>query len=255
MRLLSWNVNGIRSLHKNGFLDWLYNDAPDILALQETKGSTKVFPDSLINIKGYHTFFESSKTKKGYSGVAVLSKKEPKKVEYGIGIKKIDDEGRVLVVHYEDFALINCYFPMTGRDERLSYKLEFNDAIFNYMEKLKKKQNKIILCGDLNVAHEEIDLARPKENDGRAGFRPEERAWVDELVAAGYVDTFRHLYPDRKDAYSWWDLKSRARDRNVGWRIDYFFITRNLIPKLKSAFILDHILGSDHAPVGIELSI
>lgn len=255
MRIISWNVNGIRSLYKKGFLGWLYDNSPDILCIQETKASEDVLPDELKNIIGYTSVFESSKIKKGYSGVALFSKKKPVKIYKGIGINKFDNEGRVIIVEYNNFIIINCYFPMTGREERLNYKLEFNDAVLNIMNSNKKINKKIILCGDLNVAHEEIDLARPKENDGRAGFRQEERAWIDALIANGYTDSFRYLYPGKIDKYSWWDVKSRARDRNIGWRIDYFFLSNNLVSKLKSAFILDYVLGSDHAPVGIEIDL
>jgi exodeoxyribonuclease-3 len=253
MRLLSWNINGLRSL-KDGFLEWLYHDSPDILALQETKARSEDLLDHIRNPKGYHSFFESSKIKKGYSGVAIYSKEKPKEVEYGLGKKKFDDEGRVITAYFEKFVLINCYFPNTGREERVQYKMEFNDEVLACAEKIQRERNKVIICGDFNVAHEEIDLARPKENEGHAGFRPEERAWIDEIISAGYRDTFRYFYPEKKDAYTWWDLKSRARDRNVGWRIDYFFVSKNTLPNLKRAFILDHVLGSDHAPCGIELS-
>jgi exodeoxyribonuclease-3 len=253
--MLSWNVNGIRAAHKKGFLDWLYNDSPDIIGLQETKAEASQLPSELAKPKGYNAYFASSKTKKGYSGVAVYSKKEPNEVDYGIGVKEFDEEGRTLILYFDDFTFINCYFPNSGMGpHRVKMKLTYNDALLSFMEKHRKKQKHIIVCGDFNVAHEEIDLARPKENVDHAGFLPEERAWVDELVGAGYVDTFRHFYPTKINAYSWWDMKSRARDRNVGWRIDYFFITPALTKNLKSAFILDHVMGSDHAPVGIELS-
>jgi len=253
MRLLSWNINGLRSL-KDGFLEWLYNDSPDVLSLQETKASEGDLLEHIKNPKGYHSFFESSKIKKGYSGVAFYTKKKPESVEYGIGRKEFDDEGRVITLYFKEFTLINCYFPNTGREERVQYKLDFNDCLLRYLEKIRREKNKVIICGDFNVAHEEIDLARPKENEGNAGFRPEERAWIDEIISSGYADTFRHFYPEKESAYTWWDLKSRARDRNVGWRIDYFFVSRNTLPYLKRAFILDHVLGSDHAPVGIEVS-
>tara|TARA_Y100000310_G_scaffold273705_1_gene289339 strand:- start:19578 stop:20342 length:765 start_codon:yes stop_codon:yes gene_type:complete len=254
MRILSWNVNGLRAVHKKGFLDWLYQDSPDVLCVQETKAQEENLDKDLHTPEGYYSYYASA-DKKGYSGVAIYTKEKPEKVEYGIGIQKFDIEGRTLIAHYKDFSIITAYFPSTGRPDRVSYKLEFDDAILELMQRLAKDGKKIIMCGDLNVAHEEIDLARPKENDGRAGFMPEERAWADELTGAGFIDTFRHIYPEKRDAYTWWDVKSRARDRNVGWRLDYFFISPNLLSKLKHAFILDHIMGSDHAPVGIEVSI
>ncbi|MAZ40731.1 exodeoxyribonuclease III [bacterium] len=253
MRILSWNVNGLRATHKNGFLDWLYDDSPDILCLQETKAEEVDLVDELKNPDGYTGYFDHTKKRKGFNGVAIYTKIKPERVEKGFGVKKFDDEGRTLVAYFKDFVLINCYFPNSGMEERLPMKLEYNDAILEFMEGLRKKGHKVVMCGDLNVAHEEIDLARPKENEGRAGFREEERAWFDELMAAGYIDTFRHFYPDRRDAYSWWDMKSRARDRNVGWRIDYFITSPDVQKNLKSAFILDYVLGSDHCPVGIEL--
>ena len=255
MRILSWNVNGIRAVHKKGFLEWLYGDAPDILCLQETKASHDVLPPELLSPKGYHAFFNGSRVKKGYSGVGIYAKRDPERVDYGLGIEKFDEEGRVITLFYPEFVLVNAYFPNSGGGpSRVRMKLDFNDAMLAYLNDIKRKGKKVILCGDLNVAHEEIDLARPKENDGHAGFMPEERAWVDELIAHGYIDTFRHFYPNKANAYSWWDMKSKARDRNVGWRIDYVFIPLNLLKHLKSAFILDHVMGSDHAPVGMELS-
>ena len=254
MRILSWNVNGIRATYKKGFLNWLFNEGPDVMCIQETKASTDVLPEELLNVKGYESYFFSSTIKKGYSGVGVYTKHKPKNVEYGLGIEKFDQEGRSITLFFDDFVLINAYFPNSGGGpERIKMKFDFNDAILEYMDKLKSDSKKVVLCGDLNVAHEEIDLARPKENDGRAGFMPEERAWMDEVLATGYVDTFRHLYPNKTEAYSWWDMKSKARDRNVGWRIDYFLISQNLTKQLKSAFILDYVMGSDHCPVGIEL--
>ena len=251
---MSWNVNGIRAVHKKGFLDWLYQDGPDILCIQETKAQEDILDKDIHTPKGYFAFYESAE-KRGYSGVAIYSKIKPLKVENGLGDKKIDGEGRVIMAHFDDFVLISGYFPNTGRPDTLPFKLYFDDLILERMIELKRQKKKIVMCGDLNVAHEEIDLARPKENDGRAGFMPEERAWADELHSAGFIDTFRHMYPEKRNAYSWWDMKSRARDRNVGWRIDYFFISPDLQKELTSAFILDHVMGSDHAPVGIELSL
>jgi len=253
MRILSWNINGLRSSHKSGFLDWLYNDSPDILALQEVKAEADDLPDDLRAPRGYHAFFFAANVKKGYSGVGLYTKEKPLDVRYGLGIKKFDEEGRVLTARFEEFTLINAYFPNSSREGKLKYKLDFDDAFLNYVEELRKKGERIIFCGDMNVAHEDIDIARPKENEGNAGFTEEERAWIDEVVAHGYIDTFRHLYPAKRDAYSWWDLKSRARDRNVGWRIDYIFISPDLLRHLKGASILSHVMSSDHCPVAVEL--
>lgn len=256
MKFFSWNVNGLRAVAKKGFLDWLHETSPDIVCLQETKAEADQLSEEVRNPKGYFSYFSHSKGRKGYSGVALYSKKEPTKVEYGIGIKKFDDEGRVIVAHYDGFALLNVYFPNGGGGpERLKYKLDFYDAFLEYVEGLRKKGKKVIFCGDVNTAHEAIDLARPKENEKNTGFLPEERAWIDELIYHGYVDTFRHFHPHKEGAYSYWDMKTAARDRNVGWRIDYFFIAPELAGKLKSAGISSNIYGSDHCPVFIDISI
>ncbi len=191
--------------------------------------------------------------KKGYSGVGIYTKEIPEKVT-GLGIKKFDDEGRTLVAYYKDFVLINSYFPNGGGGEhRLKYKLEFYDAFLEFCEKLRKDKKKIIFTGDVNTAHQAIDLARPKENEENTGFLPIERAWIDEVVATGYIDTFRHIYPNKKDTYSYWDQKSRARDRNVGWRIDYFFITPDLVKRVKDSKMLADYYGSDHCPIVLDL--
>lgn len=255
MKLISWNVNGLRAVHKNGFfLPFIQKEKPYILCLQETKSFDHQLPEEVAKIKGYFSYFASSQTKKGYSGVAIYTKTEPKKVEYGIGIPRFDEEGRILVAYYDEFVLLNVYFPNGGQGPvRLQYKYDFYDAFLKFIDGLKKNGHKIIFCGDVNTAHEAIDLARPKENEKNTGFLPEERAWIDEVVAHGYVDTFRHLHPNKKDVYSYWDMKTRARDRNVGWRIDYFFASANLISKIKSANILSDIYGSDHCPIMLEL--
>ncbi|MBI2045930.1 MAG: exodeoxyribonuclease III [Parcubacteria group bacterium] len=256
MKILSWNVNGIRAVHKKGFLQWLEDESPDILGLQETKADDHQLPYELRSPKGYFSYFASSKVRKGYSGVALYTKTEPKKIEYGMGIKKFDDEGRILEAHFDNFILLNVYFPNGGGGpERLKYKLDFYDAFLSHIKNLRAKQPNVIFMGDVNTAHEEIDLARPKENEKNTGFLPEERAWVDEVISSGFLDTFRHLYPDKKDAYSYWDMKSRARDRNVGWRLDYVFISPSLQKNLKRAFILSEVIGSDHAPVGVDVEI
>lgn len=254
MKLISWNVNGIRALLRNGYWSDIFAFSPDILCLQETKAHPDQLSDELREKQGYQSFFASSEVKKGYSGVAVYSKVQPTEVKYGMGIKKFDQEGRMLELHFKDFVLLNVYFPNGGQGpERLKYKLDFYDAFFEHIEGLRKKKKNIIFCGDINTAHEEIDLARPKENEKNTGFLPEERAWIDEVVRAGYVDTFRNFNPNKVGAYSYWDMKTRARDRNVGWRIDYFFVSSNMQNKLKSASILPQVFGSDHCPVVLEL--
>lgn len=254
MKLISWNVNGLRAQAKKGFLDWLYKTSPDVLGLQETKAEAEQLPEEVRSPKGYFAYFSHSKGRKGYSGVALYSKTKPDKVEYGIGIKEFDDEGRIIIGHFGDVVLLNVYFPNGGGgDVRLKYKLEFYDAFLVYIEKLRKAGKKVIFCGDINTAHEAIDLARPKENEKNTGFLPEERAWIDELTNHGYIDTFRHFYPEKIGAYSYWDMKTAARERNVGWRIDYFFIAPEMLPRLHSVGISSNIFGSDHCPVWIEI--
>ena len=256
MRIISWNVNGIRASHKKGALKEAFDLKPDILCLQETKAEPSQLSEEIKNPKGYFSYFSHSKIKKGYSGVAIFTKEKPEKVTYGIDMPGNDDEGRTVTAHYKDFILINCYFPNGGgAPERLAYKLEFYDAFLKYVNKLKKSGKKIIFTGDVNVAHTEIDIARPKENETHVGFLPEERAWVDEVIANGYVDIFRHFYPNKKDVYTYWDQKSRARDRNVGWRIDYFFASPNILKNIKSFKTHSDIFGSDHCPISIEILI
>lgn len=253
MKLLSWNVNGLRAMYKKDSWNDFLAENPDIFCLQETKAHIEQLPDEIKNIPGYFSYFVSPKVKKGYSGVAIYSKIKPKKVEYGMRIKKLDQEGRLITAYFKNFVLLNVYFPNGGQGpERLKYKLEFYNAFLKHIEKLKKNYN-IIFCGDINTAHKEIDLARPKSNEKHTGFLPIERAWIDKVISKGYIDTFRFFYPDKKDAYSYWDIKTSARDRNVGWRLDYFFVNSNLRKNLKDTFILKDIYGSDHAPIGIDI--
>ena len=252
-KILSWNVNGIRAAQKKGFLSWLSKENPDILCLQETKAHVDQLGEELIKPDGYKTSWSSAE-RKGYSGVAIYTKIDPIDLKNGFGIKRFDQEGRILIQDYKDFILFNIYFPNGQRDEeRLKYKLEFYDEFLKYTNKLKDKGRKIIVCGDINTAHKEIDLARPKENEKTSGFLPIERKWMDKFVSEGYVDTFRHFIKEGRH-YTYWDPITRARERNVGWRIDYFFITPNLLPNLKSAFIMPEVMGSDHCPIGIELN-
>lgn len=255
MKIISWNVNGLRSLGKNGYWETFIQKAkPDIFCLQETKASPEQVPDNLREVAGFSSFFSSSQTKKGYSGVALYSKIEPLSVIYGMGIKEFDEEGRIIGAEYEDFWLLNVYFPNGGQGpERLDYKLRFYDAFLTFSEKLRAKKP-VIFCGDVNTAHEEIDLARPKENEKNTGFLPEERSWIDEVINAGYIDSFRHLHLRVTGAYTYWDMKTQARDRNVGWRIDYFFVASELMNRVKKAEIQNDIYGSDHCPLSIVLS-
>lgn len=254
MKLISWNVNGLRAVvRKERFLP-LFQGKPDIICLQEVKAEAEQLPEDVRNIPGYHSYFTHSKGRKGYSGVAVYSRVEPEKVEYGMGISRFDDEGRIIVLYLKDTVILNVYFPNGGGGpERLQYKLDFYDAFLNFIEKLHKRGKHIIFCGDVNTAHEAVDLARPKENENHTGFLPEERAWIDEVIYHGYVDTFRTLHPHTRDAYSYWDMKTAARDRNVGWRIDYFFVSPELVGKVQKAEILSSYEGSDHCPIVLEL--
>ena len=255
LRILSWNVNGIRAVQKKGFIDWVLKENPDVLCLQETKASPEQLSEELLNINGYKSYFSSSIVKKGYSGVAIYTKQEPLKVEHGFGIPKYDDEGRILIADYKNFILINIYYPNGKMSlERLKYKMDFYDAFLNYAEGLKSSGKKLLICGDVNTAHKEIDLARPKENEKISGFLPVEREWIDKFLSYGYLDTFR-MFNMEPEQYSWWDMQSRARDRNVGWRIDYFFVSNNFKKNIKDAFILSEVMGSDHCPVGIEVEI
>ncbi len=253
MKLLSWNVNGLRAVAKKGAFGSVFEINPDILCLQETKAHPEQLPEEVRSPAGYFSYFDHSKVKKGYSGVAIFSKIEPEKIEYGIGIPKFDDEGRTLIAYYKDFVLLNVYFPNGGGGpHRLEYKMEYYDEFLKFIDKLKKKGKKIIFCGDVNTAHNEIDLFHPKENEKSTGFLRIERDWIDKVIDHGYIDTFRYLHKD-KIQYSWWDMKTFARDRNVGWRIDYFFVSDNLEKSIKRAEILDNIMGSDHCPVLLEL--
>ena len=253
--LLSWNVNGIRAAYKKGFVDWFKKENPDILCLQETKAHPDQLTEDLININKYKSYFSSSIVKKGYSGVAIYTKQEPVKVQHGFGIPKFDEEGRIVSAEYTDFILINIYYPNgKASDIRLKYKMDFYDAFLDYADKLVKKGKKLVICGDVNTAHKEIDLARPKENEKISGFLPIEREWMDKFFSHGYVDTFR-MFNDQPEQYTWWDQQSRARERNVGWRIDYFFVSENFMKNVNKAFILPDVMGSDHCPIGLELKL
>ena len=253
-KILSWNINGIRSAQKHGFPEWLRTESPDILCLQETKAQPEQLDEDLRKSDGYHRYWNFPE-RKGYGGVATFTKEEPVSVRYDFSPARFETEGRVIVAEYPEFFLMNIYFPNGKKDsERLKYKMDFYEAFLRFAGHLKEKGGRLVICGDFNTAHKEIDLARPKANEKISGFLPQERAWLDKFVAHGYVDTFRH-FNKGPDQYSWWDLKTRARERNVGWRIDYFFVTGDLIPALSDAFIMPEVTGSDHCPVGIMLKI
>lgn len=253
MKLYSWNVNGIRAAQKKGFLEWMEEVQPDILGVQETKAHPDQLDEELRNPPGYHSYWAAAE-KKGYSGVALYSKTEPKDVRIGLGIEQFDIEGRTIVAEYDDFVFITAYFPngSTG-NKRVPYKMEYCEEFLRYCNDLREEGKSVIFCGDVNTSHKEIDLANPKANQKNTGFLPEERAWMDKLVGHGYVDTFRHFYPDREEIYSYWSMRQGARARNVGWRLDYFFTSPDLQERLLAAEIHTDVMGSDHCPVSLEL--
>lgn len=252
--MLSWNVNGLRAVHKKGFLEWFMQERPNILCLQETKAAEEQLPFELRSVPGYTAYFDSAE-RKGYSGVALYTRLKPQEIRRGLGLDRFDSEGRTLAVDFGDFVLFNVYFPNGGMSpERLQFKMDFYDAFLDCIEALRKKGRHIVICGDVNTAHNEIDLARPKENQKVTGFLPEERAWIDSLLAAGYIDTFRLFCPEA-GRYTWWDMKTRARERNVGWRLDYFFVSESLRGSVRSAAIMPEVTGSDHCPVELILKI
>ncbi len=250
MKLISWNVNGIRACLKKGFMDFFNETNADIFCIQETKcqvGQVEIEAD------GYHQYWNAAE-KKGYSGTAVFSKNEPLSVTYDIGIAQHDNEGRVITLEFDDFYLVNCYTPNSQRElARLDYRMEWENDFKHYLNNLSQKKG-VILCGDLNVAHKEIDLKNPKTNRKNAGFTDEEREKMTALLASGFIDSFRHFYPDRAEIYSWWSYMFNARDNNAGWRIDYFLVSENLKGKLAAADILNDIYGSDHCPVVLEIN-
>ena len=254
MRILSWNVNGLRAIYKKGFLEWFLEESPGALCIQESRAMEDQLPSELREVEGYHAYFSSAE-RKGYSGVALYTKTEPRSVRRGFGVERFDREGRTLMADYGAFILFGIYFPNGGSSkERLQYKLDFYDAFLDYVDGLKVQGRGIVICGDFNTAHKEIDLAKPEENEKNSGFLPEERAWMDKLICSGYVDTFR-MFNQQPENYTWWELRTRARRRNEGWRIDYFFVSENLRDKVESAYILSDVAGSDHCPVGIDINV
>ena len=251
MKLISWNVNGIRACVNKGFTEFFDKIDADIFCIQETKCQ----PGQIeLNFEGYKAYWNSAE-RKGYSGTAIFTKKEPMNVTYGIGIEEHDKEGRVITLEFENFYMVNIYTPNAKRGlERLDYRQIWEDKIRNYLLKLNKIKP-VIMCGDLNVAHEEIDLKNPKSNRGNAGFTDEEREKMTELLQAGFVDSFRFLYPDKTDSYSWWSYMGKAREKNIGWRIDYFLVSENIKDKIKDAIIYPEVMGSDHCPVGLIIDL
>ena len=251
MRFISWNVNGLRAVMKKGFEDAFWGIDADFFCLQETKLQEGQLE---LDLPGYECYWNYAE-KKGYSGTAIFTRKQPLSVSYGLGIPEHDTEGRVITLEYEEFFLVCVYTP-NAQDElkRLDYRMSWEDAFRDYLCTLDANKP-VIVCGDMNVAHEEIDLKNPSTNRGNPGFSDEERAKMTELLAAGFTDTFRYLYPDTRDAYSWWSYRAAARERNVGWRIDYFLCSDRIAEKIDRAYICPEILGSDHCPVGLDITL
>ena len=246
-KLISWNVNGLRAVEKKGFLDFLHTCGADMVAIQETKAQANQLSDALRAPAGWHSYFCAAE-RKGYSGVAVYSRQKPLQVSYGLG-EEFDKEGRTLILEFPTFFFLNIYYPNGGQGpERIDFKLRFYDCFLRKSKELFKTGKTVIVCGDVNTAHQPIDLARPKENETHTGFLPEERVWLDKFITAGYTDTFRYFVKEGGH-YTWWDYKTGARKRNVGWRIDYFFIDTPSVKKLKSAGMLSDVMGSDHCPI------
>lgn len=256
IELVSWNINGARAVAKKGFLDWLHERRPDIVCLQETRAEAEQVDPAMAEPEGYHAVWNPSRAKKGYSGTALFTRLEPEAVELGLGDERFDVEGRTIIAHYDGWSLVNSYFPNGRRDHsRVPYKMEFNHLFLRRCEQLRAEGREVVFCGDLNTSHREIDLARPKSNRNTTGFLPVEREWIDEVVEAGYTDSFRHFHPDREGAYTWWSMPMKARERNVGWRLDYFFVSEGLAGRMREARIADDVHGSDHCPVELSLSV
>ena len=262
MKLISWNVNGIRACVKKGFSEFFEEAEADIFCIQETKmqiieGQESKEQEEIINMPIFDNYFKywNSAEKKGYSGTAIFTKEKPISIKYGIGKEIHDKEGRVITLEFEKFYIVNIYTPNSKRElERLDYRQEWEDEIREYLKKLDSKKI-VIMCGDLNVAHKEIDLKNPKTNHRNAGFTDEERNKMTELLDAGFTDTFRYLYPEKEGAYTWWSYMGKAREKDVGWRIDYFIVSKKVENKIKNAEIFSKIYGSDHCPVGLEIDI
>lgn len=249
MKLVSWNVNGLRAIYKKGFEESFKKLDADIFCIQETKMQEGQIE---LDLQGYYQYYNYAE-RKGYSGTAIFTKKEPLNVSYGIGIEEHDKEGRVITLEFDKFYMVNCYTPNSGRElARLEYRMDWEEAFKKYLIELDK-QKPVIICGDLNVAHTEIDLKNPKSNRKNAGFTDEERSKIDNLLNAGFTDTFRKIYPDKEGAYTWWSYMFNARANNAGWRIDYFLVSDRISKNIKDAYIYSEIMGSDHCPVGLEI--
>ena len=249
MKLISWNVNGLRAVYKKGFMEFFKEVNADIFCIQETKVQEGQIE---LELKGYNQYFNYA-NRKGYSGTAIFTKNTPEEVTNGIGIKEHDQEGRIITLKFKKFYLVNCYTPNSGRElARLDYRMTWEEAFKQYLENLDKDKP-VILCGDLNVAHKEIDLKNPKTNRKNAGFTDEEREKMTNLLNSGFTDSYRHLYPNRENSYTWWSYMENARAKNVGWRIDYFLTSNRISKNIRESYIYDKILGSDHCPIGLEI--
>lgn len=256
MKVVSWNVNGIRACQKKGFLDFFAREMPQVLCLQETKAHTEQLDESLINPMDYDSYWSSASTRRGYSGVVTYTNLPVDQVDYGIGIEKFDDEGRIVVTRIHDISIYNVYFPNgSAREERHHYKQEFLKKFLRHLMRKLAADEKVIVLGDYNVAHREMDVYDPVRLSRVSGFLPEERQWFSQFLDAGFVDTFRHFHPEAKERFSWWSYREMARPANRGWRIDYICVSENLKSQLKSADIWDQQEGSDHCPVVIELEV
>lgn len=248
IRLISWNVNGIRAAIKKGFFEFLESDSPDILCLQETKATMDQLKPEEHTPKGYYSYWNSAE-KKGYSGVALFSKMEPVSVKYNFAKDRFNNEGRIIIADFGEFVVFNLYVPNGQKDEiRLQYKMDFSEQLLIELQAYQGR--KVVLCGDFNTAHNEIDLKNPKSNSKNSGFLPMERAWIDKFLSQGFIDTFRHFYPEQI-TYSWWSYRFKCREKNIGWRIDYNFVSSEFLDDIQDAFISTDVLGSDHCPVGI----
>lgn len=253
MSIITWNVNGIRACYKKGFRQWLEQESPDILCIQESKAHESQLEEEIISIAPYKSYWCSA-TKKGYSGTACYTKKEPLKIE-ALGVEEFDDEGRVQVIFFDEFVLINAYFPNSQeKGRRVDYKIRFCETLLKRAQELEASGKGVVILGDYNIAHTEIDLKNPDSNHDSPGFLPQERQWMTHFLSSGYVDTFRHFTKD-PEHYTWWSYRTRARERNAGWRIDTACVNEAFLPKVKACTILNEVMGSDHCPVKLELAL
>ena len=253
MKIISYNLNGIRAATTKGFINWLEEESPDVICIQETKAQIDQMPTFELNSIGYDCYYFSAQ-KKGYSGVAILTKTKPDQVTYGMGIEKYDNEGRFIRADYGDLSIISVYHPSgTSGEERQDFKMQWLTDFQNYIHELSKTRKELIICGDYNICHREIDIHDPKGNAKNSGFLPEEREWIDGFINSGYTDSFRHLYPETKDKYSWWSYRHNSRAKNKGWRIDYCMVSDKIKDRIIAADILSKVKHSDHCPVSLTL--